>query len=261
MKKLFFTILCGILFISLNAQNDYKVIRINGTIVIQKSSTALIHGSVFNENDELEFKTTNARAAVINPGKGRFILMPNNNNIAYAKANLTPSMSNISSRAGGIINKLDLTNYFSGNCVIIDKIELKINSKEYPMDENNFFFIRYNYKEESIPKKLSFRNDTLIIDKSELFTVDGWPIPNPNVYEMEILYRQEEQKTNVLINTFNPVFPENDELKREIEIILEAVETLTKAEKFNEVLSYINDMYGKPNNDNIEKWLDDNFKL
>ena len=44
-----------------------------------------------------------------------------------------------------------------------------------------------------------------------------------------------------------------EELKKEVEIILEAVKTLTKVEKFNEVLSYINDMYGKPNNDNIEK--------
>ena len=97
LRKIIISILFCILFINIKAQSDYIVIRVNGTILIQKTSEILKQGVVFNGNDELKFKSTNARAAVINSKKGRFILMPNNNNIAYAKANLTPAMSNISS--------------------------------------------------------------------------------------------------------------------------------------------------------------------
>ncbi|MCK4664098.1 MAG: hypothetical protein KAT68_14615 [Bacteroidales bacterium] len=250
-----------VLIYSLTAQNAYQVIKVTGTIKIVESGVSLSQGISFDDDNNLDFITTNARAAVIHPSKGRFILMPNNSNIAYARANLTPSMSNISSRAGAMISKVDLSNFFSGDYVIIDKSYIKISPNIFIMDNDNFFYIKYTYKDEDIHKKLKYSNDTLIINKSELFTIDGWPITNPNITKMELLYMSKEKGGSIYINSFNPVFPDSKELLSEIEVILKNFKDKSKEEIINELVNYINEMYGKIDQTNVEKWLIDNNKI
>ncbi len=259
MSKIVVSFILIFLSINLYSQKDkYKVIKVNGSILFEKNNTELKRGSVFSENDKLNFKTTNSRAAVINPIKGRFILMPNNNNIAFARANLTPSMNNISSRAGALINKIDLSNFFNNNYVILDKSYIKISPKVFKMDDNNFFYIKYTYKGEEIPKKLKNKGDTLIIDKKELFTIDGWPIPNPNITNMDLMYLNKLQNKSVFISTFNPVFPDTKELLEEIKLIIDNLKNKSRENKITEVTSYINEMYGKIDKNNVEIWLINN---
>lgn len=263
LQKILLVLLIATINFTLPAQNyDYKVIKVSGTILLQKSKAALQMGTVFDENDELYFETNNARAAVTNPEKGRFILMPSNTNIAFAKANLSPAMSNISTRGGSMLNIMDLENHFSGKYAIIDKVDIKINSLLFPMDKNNFFYMRYVYKGDTINKQLSYSNDTLIIKKSELLTVDGQPIPNPDISTMEILYLQkgtEVKRTH--INSFDPVFLNEADLLAEIQILLADLKSKDREAKINEIISYITEMYGKPNKENVIEWLDKNIKL
>ena len=186
--------------------------------------------------------------------------MPNNSNVAYARANLTPSMSNISTRSGAILSKVDLSNLFSGDYVIIDKSYIKISPNTFKMDEENFFYIKYTYKDEDIHKKLDYISDTLIINKSELFTIDGWPITNPNITKMELLYMSKE-KSSIEISSFNPVFPDSEELLSEIEVIIDNFKDKSMKEIINEVANYINEMYGKIDKTNVERWLADNNKI
>lgn len=248
------------MFSGLFSQN-YKVIKVDGKILYKKNDNPLQKGNSFSKGEEFLFKTSNSRAAVIMPGKGRFILKPDNSNLAYAKANLAPAMSNMSSRSGALVNKIDLENYFKGKYVIIDKVKLKISKVEYPMDNNHFFYISYKYKGEEVNKKLKFENDTLIIDRAELLTVDGTPIPNPNITDMQIKYRDANKNSNTLINSFNPVFPDVVTLKEEVQMIIDSFSDKNKSVKINEVTSYINDFYGKPDKENLEHWLNTQFKL
>lgn len=262
MKKIAIIFTITLFSINIFSQSsNYKVIKVDGSILLTKNNSKLQRGSVFSENDKLNFKTSNSRAAVINPGKGRFILMPNNKNIAFARANLTPSMNNISSRSGALINKIDLSNKFSDKYVILDKSYVKISPKIFKMDSANFFYIKYTYKNEDIPKKLKSSNDTLIIDRSELFTIDGWPIPNPNITNMDLMYMNMATKKVTFISTFNPIFPDTKELLEEIDLILEALNDKKNDDKINEVYNYINEMYGKIDKNNVEKWLTDNNRL
>jgi len=259
MKKIGIIVLIA-LFTNLFSQN-YKVIKVDGNILYKKNDNPLKKGSSFSEGEEFLFKTSNSRAAVIRPGKGRFILKPDNSNLAYAKANLAPAMSNMSSRAGALVNKVDLENYFKGKYVIIDKVKLKISKTEFPMDDKHFFYISYKYKGENVPKKLSYVNDTLIIDRQELLTVDGKAIPNPNITDMKIVYRDATANSNTTISSFNPVFPDVEMLKEEVQMILDSFADEKKSQKINEVTSYINDFYGKPDKENLEFWLKSQFKL
>ena len=259
MKNLFILLL-AFYFTSIYSQENFKVIKINGTIVNEKSKSNLSRGSVFSDNDKFKFESSSSRAAVIN-NKGRYILQANNSNNAYAKAFLTPAMSNMSSRSGAIVNQVDLQNHFNGNYLIFKKDKIKISKDNFPMDENNFFYIRYDYKGESINKKLSYTNDTLVIDKKELIAVDGKPIPNKEITNMELLYYKKAEGKSISVGDFKPVFVNEKDFKSEIEIILEGVKGKTKQEKIDEILSYVNDFYGKPNKENLVDWIEENFKL
>ena len=261
MKKIILSLLV-LAFASIFAQENFKVIRVNGTIVNEKSNSNLSAGSVFSDNDKLSFGNSSSRAAVIN-SKGRYILASNSSSNAYAKSFLTPAMSNMSSRSGAIVNQVDLKNHFSGNYLIFKTSEVKISKENFPMDKEHFFFIRYEYKGEPIDKRLKYVNDTLIINKSELMTVDGMPIPNPNITNMKIYYYEtiSTPPSKIEIGAFNPVFVNEDELKSEVSILLEGLPDKTKQEKIDEVLSYVNDFYGKPDKENLTDWLEANFKL
>ena len=253
MKNIIF-IIGAVLFAQLLvAQSDYTVIKVNGNIQIKTSGKSLIQGTIFGEKDELLFGSKESRAAVINPGKGRFVLAPGNAGSFTAKTCLGPAMANISSRGGSILNQVDLQNHFNGNYVFIGVNKTQISNYIFPMDSANFFFIRFKYHGEDINKKLLFVSDTLIIDRSRLLTVDNTPIPNPDTTSMKLYYRKGSE--SVLLSEFIAVFPNEEELIREITILLDGFKESSSEEKINQVVSYINEFYGKPDKESVKDWL------
>jgi len=237
---------------------DYTVIKVQGSILKKKSGDPLGQGSVFASDEQLLFETADSRAAVIGSTRGRLILTSGNK--GSARSNLLPAMSNMSSRSGSLINFIDLQNHFKGNYLILNETAIRISSDNFPMDDNNLFYIRYDYKGEAINKKLTYKRDTLYIDKRELFKVDGKPIPNTATKDVKLYYMNTGNKST-LINEFTLITPDNEELKKEIQIILDTIKDKPYKDKVNEVVSYLNEYYGKPNKDNVKKWLKGNFGL
>jgi hypothetical protein len=129
-----------------------------------------------------------------------------------------PSMYNISSRGGSILKKNDLSSYFSGKFVVLGKLGVEVDDSAYLMDNDHFFFLRYNYKGEEINKKVAFSHDTMFIDKTNLFTVDGKPIPGADNTAIKLFYRKGNE--SVFISVFNLIFPDMKQLSSETEIII-----------------------------------------
>lgn len=241
---------------------DYQTIRVNGTILLEKNNAMLERGTIFNEEDNLIFRTYNSIATVINPQKGRFVLRPDNTDLAYAKASYTPAMSNISSRSSELMTVLDMKNHFKGKYVLFDEINLKINEDAFPMDEENFFYIQYVYDGERINKQLPHNEDQLLLIKEEIFKIDGEPISKDDVSEMEVWYMQRDKgNKSTLIGNFEPVLIDNDELVSEIGIIFEVYKDKTWEEKLNEALSFMNEFYGTPNRESLEEWIKENIEI
>jgi len=251
--------------LNLFSQENFKVIKVNGTIVIKAKGISLETGTVFAENEDLLFRSEDATAAVINSQKGRMILTNANHDLKTAKSNFLPSMYNISTRGGAISNLADLQNHFSGNYVVLDKLSMTIDRSNFPMDNSHFFFIKYLYKNETINKKLSFSGDTLIIDKKNLYTVDGNPIPSPDNPSVSLYYMNGKDINGkdilIMINTFNLLFPDMAQLKKEVKIIVDEMKGKTFKEKFNETNSYINDLYGKVYQVCLLDWLRNSMGL
>jgi hypothetical protein len=258
MKKSGFLVFAVLLIFTRSAysQVNYKVIKVDGEIVLVKTGKNLATGLVFGENEKLNFITPQSKAAVISPTKGRMILAYDN--ASKSGANYLPAMSNISTRQGSILNLLDLKNNFTGKYVILDRIEIELSAPEFPMNEDNFFYITYLYNNEAINKKLKYNGQKLIIDKTELFTVDGSPIPNPNVTDVKLYYFKDNH-SSLFINEFNPVFPNLETLKQEVQLIADGLKGKTKSEILDEVISYLSDFYGKADKENVRLWMEKNI--
>jgi hypothetical protein len=259
MKTILLLIVLIVPGLSLFSQDNFKVIKVNGTIVIRAKGISLETGTVFAENEDLLFRSEDATAAVINSQKGRMILTNANHDLKTAKSNFLPSMYNISTRGGSLSNLIDLQNHFSGKYVILDRLAITMDGSNFPMDNSHFFFIRYLYKNEKINKKLSYSGDTLFIDKKSLYTVDGNQIPAPDNNAVSLYYMNGSDI--VLINSFNLIFPDMDQLKKEVKVIADEMKGKTFKEKFNETNSYINDMYGKVYQASLIEWLRNSIGL
>ncbi|HBS88764.1 MAG: hypothetical protein A2W91_04180 [Bacteroidetes bacterium GWF2_38_335] len=264
MKNLFTISIVLLLPVILFSQTDYRVIKVNGTITIESSGKNLATGLTFSDKENLLFKQSTAQAAVINGQKGRFVITPSNKeDLMASKSNYIPGLSNISSRAGSsssLKNVVDIKNYFFGKFVIFDMTRIVISSDDYPMNEVNYFYLRYKYNNENIPKKLTLSGDTIIIDRNSLLSIDGNPISANEVTEISLMYFNGEKKTSTFITSFEPVFTD-DAVKEEIKVILDEMKNETYSKKFDSIIAYLNEFYGKPDKENLKEWLKVNFGL
>jgi hypothetical protein len=259
MKPLISTLLfLSVVFSQVSGQNDFKVIKVNGTILLKAKGVSLETGTVFSDKEDLLFRSEDATAAVINSQKGRLVLTNKNHDLSTASSNSLPSMYNISSR-GGLFSDNDPKTQFTGKYVVLDRQKIVLDETDYPMDKDHFFFLRYIYKGEEINKKLEFSGDTLIIDKVTLLTVDGKPIPSPDNTSIQLFYYKGAE--SALISEFDLIFPDMKQLKKETEIILSEIKNKSAKEKIGEVNSYINDFYGKVQRENLSKWLQISFGI
>jgi hypothetical protein len=237
------------------AESDqYKVIKVDGQIVFQKTNTDMKQGDVFMPGTALNFKTTQSRAAVISNIKGRFVLSASE----QGQTNILPAANNVSSRAGALINLIDLQNHFSGKYLVIGTMKLQLGKEAFPMDDANFFYLTYDYNGELIRKKLVNEGEFLVLNKEEIFKVDGKAI-EVTEKEMTIFYRQGTESKK--IGTFTPVFPDMTVLKDEVEIIMGEYAEKDAATQIKEITAYLNEFYGNPQKDNLGEWLKSEFNL
>jgi hypothetical protein len=258
MKTLIQTLTLLFIFIGYGfSQESFKVIKVNGTILLKTSGVSLETGTVFSARDDLVFRTDDATAAVINPQKGRIVLTSRNHDLSSSRTNQMPSMYSIGSRSAFLSEELSIRDLFSGRRVVLGKEMVEVDRNEYPMNDDHFFFLRYNYKGEEINKRLGFSADTLIIDRVTLHTVDGVPIPGADNTTVKLLYRKGNE--SIFISEFDLIFPDPDQLKKEIGIILSEMSDRSSNEKMGEIEAYLNDFYGKVSRVNLVRWMEENF--
>jgi hypothetical protein len=255
----FFFLFVGVFIISevVFSQSVFKVISVNGEIVTTKSKVTLKSGLDIKSDESFKIMKPQSRAALINSEKGRIIITEQNAGSAFSKAAFAPAMSGISSRGISLMTDADLKNYFAEKLIIIEKMELKISNILFPMNDQSFFFIRYIYNGVEINKKLPYTNDTLIIDKNDLYTIDGKPIPNPEIKQMSLYYYVTEgvNSTATLISTFDPLFVDKTQIKGEIQLIINTMNGKPYEAIFGEVFDYISGFYGKIESTYLEDWL------
>lgn len=94
--------------------------------------------------------------------------------------------------------------------IIGEEQSFKINSKEFPLDENHYFFVEFMYKNDTIPKKIHQQNDNILLRKNDIFKVYEKPIEESEVTNMKLYYFNNIKKTERYICHLNLYF-ETDE--------------------------------------------------
>jgi len=239
--------------------DNYKVIKVDGRIVFQTSGKDMHTGDQFVSNEKIKFVTEESRAAVISKQKGRFVLTPDAK--SSSASNLLPAMNNVSSRAGALINAIDLKNHFSDNYLILGEMELKVGKDIYPMNKDNFFYLQYAYGEETVPKILNHHGDTLEFTPKDIFTIDGKEMDVPEKINVSLYYRDNINKKSVKVSNFNLVTPKKEQLIVELEVITGELDGKDSDKIKNEVTAYLVEFYGKPQKENLADWLKKNMKL
>lgn len=245
---------------NLLSQDNYRVIKVNGQIIYVTSGNSMAQGDVFAEDENLSFQTQNSRAAVINPNSGRFILTPENyDDLSSGNSNFLPAMSNLSTRGGAINNQADLENQFSEYLTIIHSASYHVNPNAFPMNDNNFFYLTFNYAGEEINKKLDSEGTKLILSRESILTIDGNPIPGLEIPVMTLNYLRDGEPA--YISDFVLIFPEPDELNPEVRIILDESKESSYNSKVNNISGYIFEFYGKPDKEDVMYYLEKEFGL
>lgn len=261
-KKLLFLLTVCLFFQLSDAQDNFTVIKVSGNIVIERTGSSLIQGTAFSQNENLLFKIPESRAAVINPQRGRFVLTSDNlNEFKTSKSNFLPSAGKISTRAFGTgSGPEDLKTVLNGNIAILKENKIVIDTSVYPMADDKFFYISYGYNNKTINKKLAYNKDTLLIKRSELLIVDGKEVQNPDIREMKLTYLAAgDPYVSTPVSLFTPVFPDNEALKQELKILISQISTKTYNEKMYEISAYVQDFYGKVDENTLKIWLNKNL--
>lgn len=232
----------------------FNVINVQGRIIFKSSGDDMKRGDVYISGTKLNFTTNDARAAIVNKNKGRLILTGN----TKGKVKVLPAANNISSRSGALLNVVDLKKHFSDRYLVLKRSEVQISKQAFPMNRETFFYLTYEHNGEEIAKKLRNEDDFLILDKDEIYKVDGKPIPYEEK-QMTLYYRKDGK--GMKINDFTPVFPESEELKEEVMILLNGLGDISEEEKIKEITGYLHDFYGTPHKNNLNDWLKAELKL
>jgi len=264
MKKLLVLFIMFFLVHGMSAQDKFTVIKVTGNIVIERTGAPLGTGTSFSQDENLLFKIPDSRASVYNPQKGRFLITSQNaGEFKNIKSNYLPSAGKISTRGGGISSRRDdFRKQFEGNYVILDLTEINVDTDVFPLSEKKYFYLTYDYNDKIINKKLTFNNNIVLINRDELLTVDGVVIPDPRITEMKLVYQEEgEEYGSEIIGSFRPVFPDIQQLKKETKVILDQMEMNPYIDKISEISAFIKDFYGRIDDNNLKRWLSDNFSL
>ncbi|MEM7299339.1 MAG: hypothetical protein AAF391_13865 [Bacteroidota bacterium] len=254
MKK---SIIILLFFIQVSGfSQSYTVIHSIGKIYDVKNDRHLSKGMKIDESAELRFDSPNARAAVLSSSRGRYIIQANSSSntqsdLAYTLSSIiTPARGKLSTRAGGINNALDFKKHFEeGPVAVLGGIyKVKIVPSAYPMNDNQFFYLQYQYKSESINKKLSNEGEMLIFNK-EIYSIDDNPIEAGQVSEMKLFYYNATSQESQLITELS-LSPVSDQELNSIATNFTASERKSEA-----ICEWINDLYGKCSVGQVEKAL------
>jgi hypothetical protein len=250
MKSIFFIIIfCFASFASIG--QDYVVLNVKGSVSTPGRGN-LKPKDKLKASDKLVFATSKDAVAVVGAKTGRFVITPSpkakdNELMVYVKDAITPGTKKLSTRSGLFNNALDFAQYFKDTVLLLPVMKYRTS---YKQDEKNFFFIRYNYKGEEISKKLSASGDTLIIIRSELYSVDKKPIEAIEVSDMRLLYLEGSEIHSLA--KMNVTSPNPDELTEGIK----ALKTVFPEKEIrDEAISYLTELYGKVDDSNFDAWL------
>ncbi|SNS51644.1 hypothetical protein SAMN05421640_0481 [Ekhidna lutea] len=231
---------------------SYTVIHTIGKIYDTQSGSYLSKGTKISEDANLKFETDDARAAVLSSERGRFVIQQNSSSTSQSDAVyaltsvISPVRGRLSTRAGSINNTLDFQKHFNEGPIALlgDSYFVSVSSSAFPMSESKFFYVQYQYANETINKKLDNDGENLVFDLKEFFSIDGNSINPEMVKDAKLLYYNTEEQASTFITKMDLAYVSDEQLKSLNEQF---------PDDANALLEIINSIYGKCTEEQLKK--------
>lgn len=236
-------------------QEKYHVIKLKGMITYKSNQQQLKRKSTFLSLEDLVF-SEDAGMYVLNEEGKVFKLIQTSHNQKYK---LQQTSLKVGTRPGKILEYIAFQQFLADRKLLIlgNNLYIEVGEEAFPLDEEQFFYIQYDWNGESIPKKLSYQGNRIIIQKDKLFQVDGQPIDADEVANFALYYFNQTTEESLFINHFQPIFPPEDTLIQEIKLIqaISKRKKWTKKDYYQVIENYLVVVYGVPAKEHFLDWL------
>lgn len=190
--------------------------------------------------------------------------------IDFLKSYFVPSPKFPATRDGILNNKIDVFNHFRATAkrdihlkpyLVLGTSKIEISPEVYPLNNGSHFFIRYIYHGEEINKKIPSQGNFISITRDNLYRIDDRTVSGDGIEKvMQVYYYNSHKNKSILIADFQPVFPDEKKLIKEVSALISALKTAGRSSEIvDEVLSFLYEFYGTPYKDNVKAWLEKNF--
>jgi hypothetical protein len=248
------------------SQDCYTVLKVKGKIVLEKTGQQIKANDEICSNDNLSFYNSDAVAVLHSVSKGRFTIKAvlNNENelsniIKSSVASVISSTkSNLSTRGNETSELEPDMPYF-----IVGNFTLKVDNKEYPLNENKFFFLRFNIDDNTYNKKLNNVADKLLMNKEAILNIDGKSLEANKLNSVKLYYYDKTANTSTLFSNFKIIFADEVSLKEELNNYINILKNqkLSDSEILNEILGYVSEIYGRIDEESFLSWIKNNLTL
>lgn len=240
---------------------DYYVLQVKGKVKSTKTGKDIKTNDVIKADDQLKFSAATDAVAVVSAKAGRFVLKPGKPNksnefLAYVKDALSQANNRLSTRAGIFNNVVDFKTYFDKHVFLMPEQTYEVGKEAYPISESAFFFIRYTLKGEEVNKQLPATGaNLLVINREELFKVDGQPIDPAEAKDFQLFYYNDKGSTP--LTSLHLTLTDPASVKQELEVLQKAMTAANtpSAKAKDEIIAYLQENYGKVEESNVIKWL------
>lgn len=245
--------------------DQLQVVRVLGTVKnLSDNGKILRTRDKFRKTDKLGFASPNDRLALVDAKAGNFIARPAETPTGYK---LDPTTASFNTRPGGITNDMVFRNYLNNRRLLIlgDEAYIEVSSDAFPMDDSRFFYLQYQYEGEPAPvnKKLSFAGRRILLNKTEIFRIDGQPVSPAKASGFELFYYDDTKRASQSMGRFDLVLPDEQSLLEEVGTLVTRHQSAGSddAKIREEVGVYLETFYGMPEPANLSAWLKKHFGL
>lgn len=263
------TLICSLLInLSVLQTESYFIIQLKGAILNKTTNKAVKMGDKISHEDQLKFLSSDAAAIIMSTKRGRFVIRPDvkkgteNELTVFVKNVLLPvkSTGNLSTRGGEEDGIIDLKSHLGADKFVIigDKLSMRLNTAKYPIGEDKFFIYRYEYAGKPVSKRIPVEGTNIIFDKNLFYQTQGTTISPDNVEQVDIYYFDAATKNSTEIAKFSPLYLAENQIKDELKVQYDIFisQKLSKEDIVKELLGYINDIYGKTDEQALKNILE-----
>ncbi len=269
-----------LLWAQLNCQQIAEtcyVVHVKGEVINQSTQRVLKLQDRLELDDALDFKTPESEVALYI--KGRYFVI-NEAYPAYLKESGRSSriselldvvknraLQKQKSRSDSLRGVNSLEDFFGIPTFVFlgNSYGIKINPGSFPMNSGKYFVYTYAYGGNVVKKRISSSGNTLIFNKDELYTEGGNLIEPEKAGKVDIYYYDGTRGTpSQKIMTFLPVFVPEEELKAELQLMLNIAteeELLDEEEKLDKLYKHVEIVYGNTNKERFDEWVKSNIDI